>query len=81
MKQLSLKEIQGKYAAGTFVSSAILRKLQRDPRPGARRLYKTLAKRYDDQKKELREIEDKTAADRKTGAAAKKDAAMSEGEK
>jgi ribonuclease HII len=52
MKQLSLKEIQDKYGAGASVSSAILRKLQRDPRTGARRLYKVLAKRYDDQKKE-----------------------------
>src|SRR5499425_3786096 len=52
MKQLSLKEIQDKYAAGNSVSSAILRKLQRDPRAGARRLYKVLSKRYDDQKKE-----------------------------
>jgi ribonuclease HII len=52
MKQLSLKEIQDKYAAGTSVSPAILRKLRRDPRTGARRLYRILSKRYDDQKKE-----------------------------
>jgi ribonuclease HII len=52
MKQLSLKEIQDKYGSGASVSSAILRKLQRDPRSGARRLYKVLAKRYEDQKKE-----------------------------
>jgi len=52
MKQLSLKEIQDKYAAGTSVSPAILRKLRRDPRTGARRLYHVLSKRYDDQKKE-----------------------------
>jgi ribonuclease HII len=52
MKQLSLKEIQDKYAAGTSVSPAILRKLRRDPRNGARRLYRILSKRYDDQKKE-----------------------------
>src|SRR5262247_4888631 len=52
MTQLSLKEIQDKYAAGVSVSAAILRKLQRDPRAGARRLYKVLSKRYDDQKKE-----------------------------
>src|SRR5215813_13126521 len=52
MKQLSLKEIQDKYASGASVSAAILRKLQRDPRVGARRLYKVLSKRYDDQKKE-----------------------------
>src|SRR3989442_1306639 len=52
MKQLSLKEIQGKYSAGGSVSPAILRKLQRDPRTGARRLYEVLAKRYAEQKKE-----------------------------
>ena len=52
MRQLSLKEIQDKYGANrAAVSAAILRKLQRDPRPGARRLYKILARRYDDQKK------------------------------
>lgn len=57
MKQLSLKEIQDKYAAGGSVSPAILRKLQRDPRSGARRLYKTLSKRYDDQKKERNRLD------------------------
>jgi ribonuclease HII len=57
MKQLSLKEIQDKYGAGASVSSAILRKLQRDPRTGARRLYKILAKRYDDQKKERNRLD------------------------
>jgi ribonuclease HII len=50
MKQLSLKEIQDRYS-GT-VSPAILRKLQRDPRIGAHRLYQVLAKRYDEQKRE-----------------------------
>src|ERR1700751_1850868 len=57
MKQLSLKEIQDKYAADVTVSPAILRKLQRDPRTGARRLDKTLAKRYDDQKKERNRLD------------------------
>lgn len=57
MKQLSLKEIQDKYAADVIVSPAILRKLQRDPRTGARRLYKMLAKRYDDQKKEKNRLD------------------------
>src|SRR5438477_8215943 len=57
MKQLSLKEIQDKYAAGVSVSSAILRKLQRDPRPGARRLYQVLAKRYAGQKKERNRLD------------------------
>src|SRR5215510_12148377 len=58
MKQLSLKEIQDKYASGgVSVSSAILRKLQRDPRTGARRLYRILAKRYQDQKKERNRLD------------------------
>src|SRR5437660_5801663 len=58
MKQLSLKEIQEKYASGgVSVSSAILRSLQRDPRAGARRLYKVLARRYEDQKKERNRLD------------------------
>ena len=39
------------------MSSAILRKLQRDPRAGARRLYKVLSRRYDDQKKERNRLD------------------------
>src|SRR5438552_8363080 len=57
MKQLSLKEIQDKYSASASVSPAILRKLQRDPRTGARRLYETLAKRYEQQKKERNRLD------------------------
>src|ERR1041385_3592030 len=58
MKLLSLKEIQEKYgSADACVSSAILRKLQRDPRSGARRLYKLLSKRYDEQKKERNRLD------------------------
>jgi ribonuclease HII len=53
MKKLSLKEIHEKYAGtAAAVSAQILRKLQRDPRPGARRLYQILAKRFEEQKKE-----------------------------
>lgn len=55
MKQLSLKEIQEKYSE--TVSAAILRKLQRDPRTGARRLYQVLAKRYKEQKKERNRLD------------------------
>ena len=55
MKQLSLKEIQEKYSA--TVSPAILRKLQRDPRTGARKLYHVLAKRYEEQKKERNRLD------------------------
>src|SRR5437667_10976432 len=58
MKQLSLTETQDKYASGGgSVSSAILRSLQRDPRAGARRLYKVLAKRYEEQKKERNRLD------------------------
>ena len=57
MKQLSLKEIQEKYAANAPVSAAVLRKLQRDPRTGAQRLYKTLARRYEEQKKERNRLD------------------------
>jgi ribonuclease HII len=53
MKKLSLKEIHDKYAGtDAAVSAQVLRKLQRDPRPGARKLYQTLAKRFEGQKKE-----------------------------
>ena len=55
MKQLSLKEIQEKYSA--TVSPAILRKLQRDPRTGARKLYHVLARRYQEQKKERNRLD------------------------
>src|SRR3954468_1304830 len=58
MKQLSLKEIQEKYASGaSLVSPAILRKLQRDSRTGARQLYKVLARRYEGQKKERNRLD------------------------
>lgn len=57
MKQLSLKEIQDKYASDTAVSPAILRKLQRDPRSGAQRLFKILSKRYSEQKKERNRLD------------------------
>ncbi|HLH30038.1 MAG TPA: ribonuclease HII [Terriglobia bacterium] len=56
MKQLSLKEIQDKYADSP-VSPAILRKLQRDPRTGARRLYETLSKRYKEQQGERKRLD------------------------
>jgi ribonuclease HII len=55
MKNLSLKDIQEKYSA--TVSPAILRKLQRDPRAGARKLYQVLARRYEDQKKERNRLD------------------------
>ena len=53
LTQLSLKELQEKYAdSRAVVSSQILRKLQRDPRSGAQKLCKILAKRFEEQKHE-----------------------------
>jgi ribonuclease HII len=53
LTQLSLKEIQEKYAnSSATVSPQVLRRLQRDPRTGARKLYKVLAKRFEEQKHE-----------------------------
>lgn len=51
--ELSLKEIQEKYAdPAAVVSPQMLRRLQRDPRTGVQKLYKTLARRHEGQKKE-----------------------------
>jgi ribonuclease HII len=53
LTDLSLGEIQQKYADSSApVSSQMLRKLQRDPREGARKLYRTLAKRFEEQRRE-----------------------------
>src|SRR6188768_716670 len=58
LTQLSLKEIHEKYAdPSAMVSPQLLRRLQRDPRTGARKLYKALAKRFDDQKKERNRLD------------------------
>jgi len=58
LTQLSLKEIQERYAdPQAVVSPQILRKLQRDPRTGAQKLYKMLAKRFDEQKHERIRLE------------------------
>jgi ribonuclease HII len=58
MKQLSLKEIQDKYGpSAAAVSPAILRKLQRDSRTGARRLYRILVRRYEQQKQERNRLD------------------------
>jgi ribonuclease HII len=58
MKKLSFKEIHEKYAnSAALVSAQVLRKLQRDPRPGARKLYQTLLKRLEEQKKERLRLE------------------------
>jgi ribonuclease HII len=58
LTQLSLKEIQEKYAdPNTAVSPQVLRKLQRDPRTGAQKLYKSLLKRFEDQKQERNRLD------------------------
>jgi hypothetical protein len=56
--QLSLKEIQEKYSAPDApISPQILRRLQRDSRTGARKLYKALSKRFEDQARERRRMD------------------------
>lgn len=54
----SLKEIEEQYAAAsTPVSPQILRRLQRDPRTGAQRLYRLLSKKARDLTQERRRLE------------------------
>jgi ribonuclease HII len=54
----SLKEIQEKYSSGdVLISPQILRRLQRDPRAGAQRLYKALSRRFDDQSRERKRMD------------------------
>jgi len=56
--RLSLKEIQEKYGDDRVaVSAQVLRKLQRDPRLGARKLYKVLSKRFEEQKNERNRLD------------------------
>src|SRR5262245_20485807 len=58
LTQLSLKEIQDKYSdSNAVVSPQILRKLQRDPRIGAQKLYKSLARRLEEQKSERNRLD------------------------
>jgi ribonuclease HII len=55
---LSLKEIQEKYSAPDAVISAqILRRLKRDSRIGAQRLYKVLAKRFEAADRERKRLD------------------------
>ena len=54
----SLKEIQEKYSSpDASISSQILRRLQRDPRAGARKLYKTLSRRQEEQSRERKRLD------------------------
>jgi ribonuclease HII len=58
LAQLSLKEIREKYGVeGTPVSSQILNRLRKDPRAGARELYKSLARRFEEEKKERNRLD------------------------
>jgi ribonuclease HII len=58
VKRLSLKELQAKYADSPAVASpGLLRTLQRDPRTGAQKLYRSLAKRANEQRKEKHRLE------------------------
>jgi ribonuclease HII len=58
LAQLSLKEIQEKYVSPDApISPQILRRLQRDSRTGAQKLYKTLSKRFEDQNRERRRLD------------------------
>jgi ribonuclease HII len=55
---LPLDEIREKYAdPATGVSGQLLRKLQRDPRAGAQKLYRMLARRAEEHKKERMRLE------------------------
>ena len=54
----SLREIQEKYSsAAVSISPQILRRLQRDPRAGAQRLYKVLQKRFEEQGRERKRLD------------------------
>jgi ribonuclease HII len=58
MNLSSLKDIQEKYSSGdALISPQILRRLQRDPRAGARKLYKALSKRFEDQMRERKRMD------------------------
>jgi ribonuclease HII len=58
LDQLSLKEIQERYSGpGVVVSPQVLRRLQRDPRTGARKLYQSLAKRFEEQGRERKRLD------------------------
>src|ERR1043166_4115429 len=52
-RRLSIRKLSEKhFASGAAVSPQLLRNLQRDPRSGARELYRRLAKRFEGQRKE-----------------------------
>jgi ribonuclease HII len=56
--ELSLKHIQEQYSLpGSVVPQQLLRRLQRDPRAGARKLYQVLLRRSEEQASETRRLE------------------------
>src|SRR4030095_3799808 len=56
--RLSLKEIQEKYSSpDASISSQILRRLQKDPRAGARRLHGVLSRRFEQQTLERKRLD------------------------
>lgn len=58
LSELPLKEIQEKYSSGGVpISPQILRRLQRDSRAGAQKLYRTLSKRFEEQMQERRRLD------------------------
>ena len=58
LNQVSLKEIQQKYSSANVpISPQILRRLQRDPRAGARKLFRTLSKRSEQQARERKRLD------------------------
>ena len=57
-RKLSLKEIHDKYSSPeAAVSAHVLRRLQRDPREGARKLYKLLSRRSEEQARERKRLD------------------------
>lgn len=58
LNQVSLREIQEKYSSSDVpISPQILRRLQRDPRAGARKLFRTLSKRSEQQASERKRLD------------------------
>src|SRR5262245_59896487 len=58
LSQVSLKEIQEKYCSpDASISPQILRRLQKDPRSGAQKLYKALSKRFEEQSRERKRLD------------------------
>src|SRR4026209_1453721 len=56
--RVSLKEIQETHSSPeASISSQILRRLQRDPRAGARKLFKTLSRRQEERWRERKRLD------------------------